>query len=696
MTVNEKLTSKLTQQRLAEQVRNNHRSFNSAIQPELHPAPKIGGLVGDGLLTKALLDQTNVTVVVESLNEYNDGDSGKLQLLDPSKMVQNPDEPDGPLIPLVVYEGVPQDLPTTKEGYPQFFPLPSDELVDYDKVHPATRYQVRLVVNQGNTGNDVSSKALDIGVDRHAPYQSKQDGSYLRPVKSGVLNVPDDIDDQWLENNTHLELKVDAGYQFYSSSDRIHISISTAEPGADDPLPNVVFSGNLAGDGLVSIPVKDFEDEVKNDGSIFVSYKIADEVGNDSKISFNALIQVLLRPQPEFKKPRIPIVGEGGTLDFKTLESKVYVYVDRGNHWNPTDKILLKLRRTSDGATFDVAELPVGTGNLLRFELTYLHLKLLPIDDETLTSTEVFYELKRGIETPRPSPAIGFITDLTKAGPVNPDLPSLTNPNMVKVGVTGASGTLNHITGPDRGKPVTIQTPMKKAGDPWVILGSEIAQLWYNGVMVHELALTGIETELTHDMSASTIDDQGTGKKYAWWTIQGDMSANKWLSEKTEVTVDAEIVEFDAPTAPTFPITDDGVRKNVVNCKSLIVVGSDRQLVVTVPINATYMPAGSTVEVRSVGTTDRLGFEPIESTRFSEPHTITDSDVTAGEFKVNIKPYVTKIKPIQPTLDSGLLNGAVKIWYVVEVNGVPVPSDEFLREVRLLASGLYCEGTPTL
>ncbi|POA30887.1 MULTISPECIES: hypothetical protein [unclassified Pseudomonas] len=696
MTANEKLRSKLTRQQLAEQVRNNHRSFNSAILADPHPAPKIAGLVGDGLPPKALLDETNVVVVVESLNEYSEGDTGELQLLDPSEMVQDPTNPGGPLIPKVIYQGPVQNLPDSAAGYPQSFALPSVELVDFDKVHAATRLQVRVMVTVGSTGNLAPTDVLDIGVDRYAPYQSKQDGSYLRPVRVEVLNVPGDIDEQWLKDNTHLKLKVDVGYQFYLSSDRIHISISTTESGADGPLPNVVYSGWLTASGLVDILVKDFENEVKNDGPIYVSYVLADEVGNDSKVSLNTTVKVVLRPEPEFQKPRIPIVTEGGTLDYKTLESKVYAFVDRGNHWNPTDKILLKLRRVSDGAIFEVAELPVGTGNLLRFDLIYLVLKLLPIDDETVTRVELFYELKRGVETPRPSPPTDFIIDLTKAGPVNPDLPSLTNPNMAKVVVTGASGTPNHIKGEDRGKPATIQTSMAEAGGSWTPLGNEEAEVVYEGEVVHSEGLKGGQDVLEFNISEAVIDRHGTGKKFVWWTILGDLSSNKWLSKKTEVTVDAAIVEFDAPSAPTFPITDGGVRKQVVNCRSLTMVGTDRQLVVTVPINPTYMPAGSTVVVHSVGTSDREGFVPIPGADFSEAHTITPAEVTAGEFEVSIRPYSTKIKSIQPTQGSGQLNGAIKISYVVQIKDKSYPSDEFLREVRLLANGLYCEGTETL
>ncbi|MFJ2364718.1 hypothetical protein ACIPIN_13660 [Pseudomonas sp. NPDC087697] len=683
MTANEKLTSKLTRQQLAEQVRIKHRSFNLPNAADPHPVPVIVGLVGDGLLTKALLDQTDVVVKVEKLNEYNLDDSALLQLLDPSTSP-----------PSIVYQGPSQDLPETAAGYPQYFPLPSLELVDNNKVRPATRYQVRLIVTQGNTGNDIPTKELDIGVDRYAPYQSKQDGSYIRPVKTAILNALSGIDDLWLEQNTHLKLKVDAEYEFYSSTDFIQVSISTTVSGADGPLPNVVYSGNVPATGVVDIPVASFASEVAKDGTIHVVYSITDVVGNASKVSFDSPIQVTLRPAPVLIAPRIPIIGgAGGTLDLKTLESKVYVYVDRPAHALSGDKILLLLNSASgvDADAIQVGELAVGTGTVpLRFELRYLNLKHLHIDPETPVPAKLSYHLKRMLEPVRVSPETLFTYDDTSAGPINPDFPSLTNPKMVNVGLKGDSGTLNHITGADRGKSVTIQTPMKEPNDPWAILASEMARLWYNGVMVYELGLTGTETELTFDIPSATIDQQGTGIKSAWWTIQGDLSANTLSSPMTLVTVDAAVVEFDPPSVPTFTITDGGVRKQVVNCKSLTLVGTDRQLTVTVPVNATYMPNQSVIVVHSVGTSDRLGFDVIEGTQFSESYTITGSEV-GNTFTVNIKPYLTKVKPIQPTQESGLLNGAIKIWYVVQVDGGPVLSDTLVHEVRLLASGKYCE-----
>ncbi|WP_347927006.1 hypothetical protein [Pseudomonas helvetica] len=683
MTANEKLTSTLTNKEIAKKTLIKHRSFNLPEAAEQHPAPEIEGIHPGGLLPKSILDKTEIPVLIRKLSndhEYKKGDKLKLQVIDPRKGDSGP-----------VYEGGAEDLPDSLEGFPLTVFFPSSHLVDDDKVNPETSYQVRFIVTDSGTGNDLPSLKLPVLADRYAPYQSKHDASFLRPDVPEVLNASSGIDEQWLIDNKFLQLKFALGYQFRLLDDVFKVSISTTQSGADGPLLNVVYSGALGVDGLLDVSVEKFASEVANDGDIYVYCTVTDATGNVSKVSYNAAIRVALRPEPEFNKPRIPIVGEGGVLNYETFKSTIYAYVDRGKNWFHTDKILLQIQSTIAGATpIDVAQIEVGIGTgPLRFPLRYQDIKLLFIDRETPTPTKSLYLLKRGTETPRPSPATQFTTDLTEAGPINPNLPSETNPNMVKVGVTGDSGTLNHITGLDRGKPVTIQTPMKNLDDTWVILGNEIARLWYHGVKVFELALTGSEAELTHDIPVAIIEQVGTGRKDAWWDIIGNDSSNTWVSPKTVVTVDPKTVEFVEPWVQDFPV--GGI--DVINCKSLEL--PDRHLKVVVPVVAAYMPKDSVVIVCSVGASDKFGFDVIGGTEFSESHTISDSDLAAGEFSVNIKPYLTKIRPMQPTNDSGMPNGSIKLWYVVQVDSLPVSSKERLREVRLLSSGVYCEDAPT-
>ncbi|RON03786.1 hypothetical protein [Pseudomonas brassicacearum] len=155
------------------------------------------------------------------------------------------------------------------------------------------------------------------------------------------------------------------------------------------------------------------------------------------------------------------------------------------------------------------------------------------------------------------------------------------------------------------------------------------------------------------------------------------------------MTAKENLIEFPAPTAPVFLVGG----KSIVNCRSLTLDGANRWLPVTVTIEPKFMPKGTHVMVHSVGTFDAAGLEEIPGTKFSKEHTVTGVEVD-GRFQVEV-PYVPYIKKIQPPQDSGLPSGHVRIWYTFEIDGNPIKSHKFFHEVRLLASGVYCEGTPT-
>ncbi|POA30885.1 MULTISPECIES: hypothetical protein [unclassified Pseudomonas] len=501
----------------------------------LHPAPVIKGLIENGLLTKALLVQPVVVVELVGLNEYSQGDTAELHLIDSKKP-----------FPSIVYVGPRKSLPETAAGYPQYFDLPSAELLDDDVMNDSTYYQVRLVVTEGSTGNDIPTEKLAIRVDRHAPYQSKYNGGYNRPMKLVFINVPVDqvIDKQWLAEHSYLKLKVDAGYPFHQQSDFIRVSIFDTVPDADSPLPNEVYFGYLDEGGQVNIPVERFKEYLGVDRTLYMAYSITDSAGNASKVSVHAYLDVKLRAEPVLEAPILPVLGSDGVLDLAKVQPTPKCYVPLPEHSLPTDRILLFLD------DIKVAEQVVGEGpGPLEFWLSYLIISQLPIYPDALYQASLSYQLMRGNEPPRQSPLLEFFIDFIMAGPKSKNLPDLTNSEMVNVELRGQSGTLNHLTSKDHGKPVTIRTSMKKPHDPWQILGNETIGLWFAGKPIYTLPLTGAEIELVFEMSWSVIDQAGPGSHNAFWTIYTDGSKNVFRSERTVVIVDAA-AEFTPPSAP--------------------------------------------------------------------------------------------------------------------------------------------------
>lgn len=681
MTANEKLTSKLTNQEIAENARDMSRFFSLPNTEDPHPAPDIEGKLADGLLPSKLAKE-DLAIKVSELKGYHKGDQAKVYLYKVGEDVP-------------VYKGEYIDLPATQEEYPVDLPLPKGYLLDDAAFDPVTRYYVQLEIYDGNSGNELFTDKLHFSVDLYAPYQSKVDGSYVRPPRIDIIDGPAVIDEAWLAKKLPLKLKIENEYSFYSVTDRYSVAISNTEPGENPPLTDLVFSDVLAADGRVDIPLEKFADKVAKDGAIFISVLITDRAGNESKVSLPVSISVKLKAKPVLHDLDMPIVGRNGVLDLKTLQFKVYIYIKHPDNALDTDKVRVYLN-----GTIPVAEKIVGAEpNPMRFLLSYLELKQLTGHRDQPIPTTLSYQLIRGIEPPIKSNDYDFTFDGSIPLIPHPDYPSLTNPKMINVGLKGKSGTLNHIRGEDRGESVTISTPMS---DPlFTIMANETITLEYGGKAVYTLGLTSKETELTYDIPAAEIDSAGTGVKDAWWTIKIDGSANVLKSEITKVTVDAETVKFLEPSAETFRIvdSDSGEERFVINCTSIknsMPAGTPpdqlyQRLAVTVPINPRWMPEKSVITVHSVGTKDREGHEVIPGTEFSKNHTVTSDEVDAGQFVEWIQPYLDKLKPIQPSQGSGQLNGALKVWYTVLVEGKSTPSDEFLREVRLLSSGVYCE-----
>ncbi|MGE8179354.1 hypothetical protein [Pseudomonas fluorescens] len=685
MTAKESLgpVSKLsTAQSIAKQSRSNYRSFNFAGPKANNPKPEIDGLIEEGLATKTLLDTPALTVKLMGVIGEHDNDSAELVLYDQ----RNGDEPEGGVV-----IGAEVSLPPLPRTYPIDFPLQTDRLHDDNRGEFSTFYKLRFRVYGGGTGNADNSNPLELRIDRFAPYQSKIDGVRSSGPKPVYRNVPDGvIDDAWFKLNTELQLTIDTSYPFYRTNDIVKVYVSDTYSDTAPPTPT--YSTTLPPSGLVNIPVSDLGSPTT--GKYYVYYNLTDSVGNISKVSFANVLEVNLRPEPVLFAPTIPKAVLPDVLDLKDFETPVHVIVKRPLHALDDDYIILY----ADSDESPIQQLKMGSGAELRFTLNYIHLKHLITDPYAVIDTKLYFYLKRGIEPSRKSPEQPFIFDHTYRGPINPNLPETENGEMVPVDVLGESQTLNHVTADDLGKPVTIKTTVQKPGGRWESHGDERVKFWLNGKVVKEISLTGGAIPLlTYEMPPSDIEDAGPGKKIAQWSIEEDGGRNVMFSPKTEVLIDERSVTFPAPTVPTYEVDDGaGGRKRVVNCRSVAGIGINRLLPVTVIIDAAHMPKDTVVTVYSIGTEDADGLVEIEGTEFDEDYTIMDGDV-GGVFQVNIQPYLTKIKPIQPTADSGLPNGYIKIWYTVPVNGKPAKSREFLNEVALLnPANNYCEGTPSL
>lgn len=629
--------------------------------------PEVVDLIIDRLIPKAVLDPGPVKVrfKTNTILDPQDGDEWELyQRKGPSGSETRVDTDTlGPVT----------GRPATVD-----IEVPTAPLVDDDTTDASTTWQFQLVTYRGDNGNPDESNWIVAEVDRFAPETDKATGTKFKPEKVDFLNLPGGIiDEAWLAANQTLDLRVNIAYDFKRPDDEIEVFAGPSYGTGTSLVKQSLISAT------VSIPSVNLP---KLDARYYIWYVLRDVVGNESEPALSNLFNVSRVPPPVLIDCVIPKGILPDVISLEDLVTPVYVNVERTTNGQDTDRITLSI---SNGTLpISLGTQPLGAPpRTLQFQAT--NSRLLALWNNAMAQMPITaqYDFLRGTEPAVSSVVTNSALNFLYVGPENPGFPEVENPEMVKVEVRGQSGTLNHITAADRLTGATISTPMVATNNVWVPVGGEVARLWFNGVDVYNKTLVaGPVTPLTFDMTPAIIDAAGPGKKQAWWTIENlAISTNVMKSLNTEVQVDPIQVVLPPPTVQLF--------NGFVSCRYLTRL--DFELPVTVPIDATHMPAATVVTINSVGTTDALGLVNIPGTEFTDTYTINGGE-TGGVFVKNIKPYLTKLKPIQPPASSGLPRGYIKIWYTVVIAGVPNPSATFLNEVSLLnTSNNYCDGTPT-
>ncbi|SFY27645.1 MULTISPECIES: hypothetical protein [unclassified Pseudomonas] len=544
-------------------------------------------------------------------------------------------------------------------------------LVDDDLTRGSTAYEYQFVLIPGATGNEDPSPWFKAEIDRFAPEHDKATGIRLNPESAVLLNLPTGtIDDDWLDNNTALELEVFTGYPFWRPDDKIEIYMETAY-GTGTP----IHSQDLTV-GTISIP-KDKLPEL--DGSYYIWYVLTDVVGNISDDSNPTRISVVRLPPPGLFECVIPKGILPDAIDLEDIETPVYITVDRATNGQDDDRVVMNIGHS--GAGFDLGTQSLGSAPMLQFVATKSRLLALWNQSSVPVNISATYQFIRGTDSPRSPTPTPSLLDFTYRGPENPDFPDRVNPHMTVVTVVDDDGNVNHITSKNRDKVATISTPMyDSTTTTWTALGDEKAKLWYRGNEIYsqDIPAGPVTGVLTYDMDPNSGFDFGVGNQTAFWTIEEDGGRNIIKSPPTTVTVDPVLVTMPPPTVRLFGA--------FVTCVSL--KRYTWELTVTVPVDPAYMPVGTVVTVKSVGT-DSADTTEVPGTQFSDTYRVTGLE-TNGVFTIDVKPYLEKLKPIQPPNGSGAPNGWIKIWY--EVPGVPDPSVELFHEVRFLnPSFQYCE-----
>lgn len=678
MTAKQNLgTTPLTAWELAEQSRDKLR-LGSDEPGTLAAETSIKDLLVENLIPKSMLEAGKITAqlseyVGDTINPPHDEDKYRVRLR-------------GPGLPVTIIVTSTDLGPVSGRSWPMDVDFPTDKLLDSWSTSQtsSTEYEVRIEVKSGTGSNWSTPPYLKIRVDRYEPYKNKQTDAVNQPT-GGAFRSPEpgkDLDNDWLDKNTSAQVTIPTNYAFYRPDDRVHIFFSknysqTAPEGT-------VYLDKLNPNGQHSFTV---DASALESETYYLYYQLNDVVGHFSRVSLDQYVEVNIHPAAVLTEPKVPSAEHPDTLDFGDLKGSVYVEVTRPVNGLNSDDIEGFIANLAGDQKYSLGTRTQGSNLFLTFPM-YYHEHLAPLFGNAKGSVEVvaYYQHKRGSPAARPSPEQKFLLNFHYAGPISEDLPSDTNRNMVKVTVVGKSGVPNVLTADDLNHDVYIFTPMVEPSNSWASESNERALMWYGGEQVFRKDLEGHEKELRAVIDPDILRKVGPGSVKAWWTIEYPNQPNRMFSQLQTVTVEEARVTFPAPTIPI----DDG---DVVNCEALggDEESTDRWLKVVVDVDPSYMH-NKVVTVRSVGTKDKLGLEAIPGTEFFEPVSVGGTET---EFSVDIKPYLEKIKPIQPAPGSGIPNGYIKVWYEVPVDGDSVPSDPVIKEVDLIADGNYCEGTPT-
>jgi hypothetical protein len=574
--------------------------------------------------------------------------------------------------------------------------------------------------------SDTSSPFTEILVDLTAPYQRQPGGPNGTGTRPTLLTlgatVPAIIDDAWLNDPANaggLSLTIPTAYQkFEADNDKVNFYISTqttfplmqGEEAAvkDFPLPV---------GGVINVPLAFLI--AQNEGTYYYSYNLTDLPGN---ISNNAAITTMFRrvktPAPDLDVPSIPVTGATcrTPITFSTVDpapTRAIMEVRFPGNSLPGDRIIPFIR--SDQGIFSLPEKsipPAGTPGPLTFELDYATLEQVFGDPNGAEEVEFdyWYELSRPTITPNPvSLSVIGVVDFAYAGPEQPNLPELENPNISPVVIQGAgtpTPTPNTLGPAQAGVAAAMNWPVWNDVDR-PVTGREIVKFYYQGKQVGDPVPVRVgDTTVTTTLPWDTIRAEGNGTvaggnpREAYVTVEYPGSANimkQMVTTKVDVT--AIVINLPVPQiiVSAFRTTTALVPERVVtsiNCPSLnhpaVANGpmppyQPRQLRIRIRRDAN-IPTGATVDLDFEGrTTNAVGAPAIPNTLI----TASAPMPATGDLEFRLTNY-TAIREIQlPSTVPGQRPPTRYARIAYTVNGIV---SEVTVPVALLNSSLvYCE-----
>lgn len=476
--------------------------------------------------------------------------------------------------------------------------------------------------------------------------------------------------------------------------------------GSDDPYPPIVGDSNvlwpIPADGSFPLPLSVVQGHP--DGLSSLRYVIVDAAGNESKLSGSFNFDVSLFPKPTNFKPLtidLAVPGDGLTNrdDVAALNGMIVRVPGYDNVLRADDKLLVKL--TTSLGSHDVPEFPVSSATFpIPVPVDYLTLVALYGATVGLLPLTVSYAVKRRTVIYPAGLTATTNLDLDVVGPT-PGGPDPINNKLNSVRVfgkdfLGAEGPENELT-PDHATRPAIARIKLWSDPPTPDARSFTIRLFYDGLFVPPAlpVPSGVaDQEIDMDIPWAAIVAGKNGTKLAYYTIESAGTTNKQQSPLTPVNVTANFVSLDKPVVQN--LTTSGF----INCDSFVPKGPPPGNLVV------FIPPSTQFELNMVVTLHWQGYSDDAATAGMEvpaavgtaTHTIMQqSDINLG-FTINLGPYATIFKTIQPTFATRLAGSAKLFYSIPQAGGGTLNSNNAIQRVRGQKSGApgtngtFCDG----
>ncbi|AZF15738.1 hypothetical protein [Pseudomonas sp. R3-18-08] len=549
-----------------------------------------------------------------------------------------------------------------------------------------------------SVGNSTESSPQLLIIDLEPPYASWV-GTIPAPVPP--VDLPESVDaDYFLSkpNQTAIfrfpdyvgqgKAPGDRALLYFANSDEPYLPV----PGNPDPFWTIPADLSLP---LPLSVVQNHPDALHS-----LRYVIVDAAGNESRLSGAFNLDVSLFPRPgNFREPTIDLAVPGDGLinraDVAALNGAIVRIPQYDNVLRADDELIITL--TTSLGTQTLPGFPVGSAIFpIPVHVDYATLVALYGATLGLLPLTVSYAVKRrSVSYPAGLTATTDL-DLFVVGPT-PEGPDPINTKLNPVRVIGVR--LDGTEGPDDNQLTPAHASRDAIGrirlwdePPTPDARDFTIKLFYNGNMVDSRLITGGVANEEVDMVipwAAIFDGKNGTNKLAYYTIESTGTTNSQQSPLTPVNVTAIVISLDAPRVRNLNAA------GFINCDSFRPVGPPPgDLVVFIPPSNEFR-INMVVTLHSQGYSDDLGTTPVGAAVGLATRTIlTETDINLG-FEMNLGPYATIFKTIQPNAAARLM-GSMKLWYSIPG---PLDSDETLHRARGHRAGApgtpgtFCDGT---